>query len=68
MSLILRNLGKKLFLDVPGAVPQPITISDLSAEKCKLSWQPVANDGGSKVTNYIVEKFEVDHARWRPVR
>lgn len=33
-------------------------ITDITPENCSLSWKPPADDGGSPVTNYVVEKLD----------
>lgn len=37
------------------------------AETIKLSWVPPASDGGSPITNYIVDKRETSRAEWAQV-
>jgi hypothetical protein len=32
---------------------------DLTPETCLLSWKPPLDDGGSPITNYIIEKYEI---------
>eukprot|EP00061_Rhincodon_typus_P019056 g48497.t1 len=41
----------------PGPVTGPIAISSVSAESCVLSWREPEDDGGSEISNYIVEKL-----------
>lgn len=43
-------------LDVPGAPEGPISYKDMMGESLTLMWKPPKDDGGSEVTNYIVEK------------
>lgn len=51
-------------LDKPGIVSGPIEISNISEDRCKLSWSPPKEDGGSKVTNYIIEKRQTSRLLW----
>ena len=37
----------------------PLEISDITPENCSLSWRPPADDGGSPITNYVIEKMDV---------
>lgn len=37
------------------------------AETIKLSWEPPTADGGSPITNYIVDKRETSRAEWAQV-
>lgn len=50
--------GAILFADKPSPPQAPLDISDITPETCALSWKPPFDDGGSPVTNYIVEKFD----------
>lgn len=36
-----------------------MTVSNIKAESCYLHWEAPLDDGGSELTNYIVEKKEV---------
>uniref|UniRef100_A0A8C3H6K2 Titin n=1 Tax=Chrysemys picta bellii TaxID=8478 RepID=A0A8C3H6K2_CHRPI len=49
----------------PGAVTGPIDISSISAESCVLSWKEPEDDGGTDITNYIVEKRESGTTAWQ---
>lgn len=45
-------------LDKPSPPEGPLEITDMTPETCSLAWKPPLDDGGSPITNYIVEKFE----------
>ena len=49
--------------DKPGP-PAAFDISEITNESCFLAWNPPRDDGGSKVTNYIVEKRQTDKEEW----
>uniref|UniRef100_A0A671S3A4 Uncharacterized protein n=1 Tax=Sinocyclocheilus anshuiensis TaxID=1608454 RepID=A0A671S3A4_9TELE len=49
--------------DVPDP-PRGIKASDVSRDSVTLHWVTSANDGGSKVTNYIIEKCATTAERW----
>uniref|UniRef100_A0A7M4F573 Titin n=1 Tax=Crocodylus porosus TaxID=8502 RepID=A0A7M4F573_CROPO len=51
----------------PGPVTGPIDLSSVSAESCVLSWKEPEDDGGSEITNYIVEKRESGTTAWQLV-
>ncbi|XP_072180963.1 twitchin-like [Diadema setosum] len=55
----------KLPFDVPDEPDTP-TISDVTNDSMVLSWQPPFSDGGSPITDYIVEKKEPYSSRWTP--
>lgn len=49
--------------DKPGP-PAALDISEITNESCFLAWNPPRDDGGSTVTNYIVEKRQTDKEEW----
>jgi hypothetical protein len=58
-SLIL----KFCLIDVPGSPRNP-QVDSVSDESVALSWQPPEDDGGSFITNYVVEKLDPDTGKW----
>lgn len=50
-----------LVVDKPSP-PRNLTVSEISPDSCVLSWNPPEEDGGSHITNYIVEKCHVKSA------
>ncbi|EYC13263.1 hypothetical protein Y032_0044g1070 [Ancylostoma ceylanicum] len=52
-------------LDIPGTPEGPLSVKDITKDGCSLRWNPPEDDGGSPITNYIVEKQE-DGGRWVP--
>ena len=49
--------------DKPGP-PAAFDISEITNETCFLAWNPPRDDGGSRVTNYIVERRAADSEIW----
>lgn len=41
-----------------------LSITDITATNATLSWEPPANDGGTPVTGYHVERCVKDTERW----
>lgn len=39
-------------------------ITKVFADRVKLRWEPPRADGGSEITNYIIEKRETSRANW----
>ncbi|ULT95623.1 hypothetical protein L3Y34_004374 [Caenorhabditis briggsae] len=51
------------------APPQHIRVEDIAPDCCTLYWMPPSSDGGSPITNYIVEKLDLRHSdgKWEKV-
>ena len=49
--------------DKPGP-PAAFDITEVTNESCLLTWNPPRDDGGSKVTNYVVERRATDSEVW----
>lgn len=71
LCLKLSNFKKVLtycfllsFTDKPGPPGGPIEFKTVTAEKITLLWRPPADDGGAKITHYIVEKRETSRVVW----
>ncbi|XP_071942196.1 twitchin-like isoform X2 [Antedon mediterranea] len=54
-------------LDKPSPPEGPIEITEITANTCKLAWKPPLDDGGSEISNYIVEKCENNDGDWERV-
>ena len=44
--------------------PTELTIADLMSNSVVLTWQPPMNDGGSKISQYVVERRHLPDGRW----
>ena len=49
---------------LPDKPTGPLEIGEITKNTVALSWKPPKNDGGKKVTHYLVERKEVSHAAW----
>uniref|UniRef100_A0A4W5NRA0 Fibronectin type-III domain-containing protein n=1 Tax=Hucho hucho TaxID=62062 RepID=A0A4W5NRA0_9TELE len=63
----LGKASKEIKLTVlgrPGVPVGPIEFKEVFAERITLTWKPPRDDGGSKVTNYVIEKREENRKSW----
>lgn len=56
-----------LFSGRPGPPSAPIKFEEIGAERITLSWLPPKDDGGSKVTNYVIWRRVANRNTWVPV-
>lgn len=63
-SLFLYISFLLVYADAPGPPQPPFDITDIDADACSLSWHIPLEDGGSNITNYIVEKCDVSRGDW----
>lgn len=56
-----------MLTDKPSPPCGPITAEDFHGDSLTLNWQPPKDDGGEKITNYIVEKKKKGAGRWSKV-
>lgn len=50
--------------DIPGPPEPPFEITEIDIDNCTLSWHTPREDGGSNITNYVVEKCDVSSGDW----
>ncbi|CDW52538.1 protein unc g; protein unc f; protein unc d; prot ein unc b; protein unc a [Trichuris trichiura] len=53
--------------DVPGPPEGPLIAVDVTKDSAVLEWHPPLDDGGSEITNYVVEKRDTRSDAWTPV-
>lgn len=51
-------------LDVPAAPIGPVNILEVTPDSMTIEWRPPKEDGGSPITNYIVDKRESNKETW----
>lgn len=55
-----------LLIDPPSA-PQWLEVTNITKVNADVKWQAPSNDGGSPITNYVVEKRDVRRKTWQTV-
>jgi len=58
---------KVLVVDRPSPPQKPFDSYDITPETCTLSWRPPQDDGGSNITNYVVEMFDCAGGFWTKI-
>lgn len=54
-------------LDRPGPPEGPLRVTDMTTEKCILSWLPPLHDGGGKIEYYTIQRRETSRLTWTNV-
>lgn len=54
-------------IDRPSQPQGPLTVTDQTPYGCVLAWDAPQSDNGSPITNYVIEKCDVDTGRWEVV-
>lgn len=54
------------YTDIPGP-PASMKFDEVLSEQIRLSWEAPLADGGSPITNYVVDKRETSRANWAQV-
>lgn len=52
--------------DKPGPI-QHLRVSDVRSDSAYLSWKDPEDNGGSRITNFVVEKKDTASTQWVPV-
>ena len=55
------------FTGKPSSPKGPLKVSDVTADSCKLKWEPPEDDGGEPIDHYVIEKMDTATGRWVPV-
>lgn len=54
------------FSDKPGPI-QHLRVSDIRSDSAYLSWKDPEDNGGARITNFVVEKKDTASTQWVPV-
>ncbi|KAF3843851.1 hypothetical protein F7725_002700 [Dissostichus mawsoni] len=65
--LLLKNPGGEKSVEKPGEPQGPLVITGITKDRCCLSWKPPVQDGGSKISHYIVKRRETSRLVWTVV-
>ncbi|XP_062402366.1 immunoglobulin-like and fibronectin type III domain-containing protein 1 isoform X2 [Sardina pilchardus] len=57
--------SRLIVLDKPGPPEGPVEVLESTSTVIELQWKPPKDDGGSAVTNYIIERQQVGQPMWR---
>lgn len=64
---ILSNTHLLPLTDKPGPPQGPLEVNESTSSDLELKWNPPKDDGGSEVTNYIIERQQVGQSTWKRV-
>ncbi|KAM6980874.1 immunoglobulin-like and fibronectin type III domain-containing protein 1 [Aplochiton taeniatus] len=56
--------SRLIVLDKPGPPEGPVEVLETTSSVIEIKWNPPTDDGGSPVTNYIIERQQVDKSLW----
>ncbi|XP_048054895.1 immunoglobulin-like and fibronectin type III domain-containing protein 1 isoform X2 [Megalobrama amblycephala] len=63
----IEALSSLIVLDKPGPPRGPLEVNESTSSGLELKWNPPKDDGGSAVTNYIIERQQVGQGTWKKV-
>jgi len=52
--------------DKPARPIGPLKAEEVRANHIKVKWEKPADNGGSEITGYVLEKMDMDTGRWVP--
>lgn len=56
-----------IFLDRPLPPEGPVVFEEVHKDHMVISWKPPLDDGGCEISNYIIEKRDVNRDMWTTV-
>ncbi|XP_037720926.1 twitchin isoform X30 [Drosophila subpulchrella] len=59
-----RETVELVVLGKPSSPKGPLTVSDVTANGCKLQWKKPEDDGGVPIKEYVVEKMDTATGKW----
>lgn len=62
-----RVLIKVNVVDRPSQPQGPLEASNIKSDGCLLTWKLPQNEGGSPITNYIIEKLDTKNNQWKKI-
>jgi len=71
LNIILQNNQIYIFfsfdIETPGPPRGPLLVFGMIKTSFTLKWEPPENDGGSPITDYIIEMKETSRKTWQKV-
>ncbi|XP_076003215.1 immunoglobulin-like and fibronectin type III domain-containing protein 1 [Genypterus blacodes] len=61
---IVEATSQLIVLDRPGPPEGPVETVEATSSVIEIKWNPPKDDGGSAVTNYIIERQQTRHSLW----
>ena len=58
---------KVTVIDKPETPEGPLEVSNVKTDSVTLTWKPPKDNGGTPITNYVVEKFDTKKNEWSKV-
>lgn len=62
----IESVGDVIVLDKPTPPMGPLVAEKVRANYVTVKWQKPADDGGSDITGYVMEKMDTETGRWVP--
>ncbi|XP_065135800.2 immunoglobulin-like and fibronectin type III domain-containing protein 1 isoform X1 [Paramisgurnus dabryanus] len=63
----IEAVSSLIVLDKPGPPQGPLEVNGSTSSVLELKWNPPKDDGGSEVTNYIIERQQVGQNTWEKI-
>ena len=54
-------------MDSPSAPQGPLEVSEITKDSVVLNWKAPEDDGGSDITNYVIERMDMEKGVWAKI-
>ena len=62
----MSHIENVLFTEKPSRPLHPV-LEDIGTNSASLTWQPPLRDGGSPISNYVIQARETTRSRWKQI-